>query len=220
MTRYADFTRLKLYGVVTVLLTVLIVPVTASFVFQNVAVNPSPPLEAGQQVSGNSQLVIIPQGGSTTFITNNQLELTTQLDTARWDVGVLVNGIPAAQIPMEGNIVYINGYLLSYPVSDDVAVSIKVNGTVPQAAGQSLTIVQADQLNNAGQVVPGSTQAISEPLTTQVSTTIPVLSLTSSPVQQATTIPTKIPGFSMPEVAAGLIIGTLVLIHFRGNRKN
>ncbi len=143
MIRYQTIGRLTGSGAVILLLVVLVIPVTASFVFQGVSVSPEPPLAPGQMVSGSSELVIIPQGGSTTFIGNNQLQLTTQLEGARWNVVVVVDGKPAAQLPVNGNTVFINGFLLSYPVSSDVAVSVNVNGTVPATAGPDLDIVQA-----------------------------------------------------------------------------
>ena len=71
MIRYQTIGRLTGSGAVILLLVVLVIPVTASFVFQGVSVSPEPPLAPGQMVSGSSELVIIPQGGSTTFIGNN-----------------------------------------------------------------------------------------------------------------------------------------------------
>ena len=73
------------------------------------------------------------------------LQPDNALEGARWNVVVVVDGKPAAQLPVNGNTVFINGFLLSYPVSSDVAVSVNVNGTVPGTAGPDLDIVQAVQ---------------------------------------------------------------------------
>jgi hypothetical protein len=196
---------------ISLLLILLTVPVTASFVFQDISVSPDPPLSAGQPVSGTSLLVIIPQGGPGTFVGSNQIVLTTDLDSARWNVVVMVNGKPAAQIPVNGNTVFINGFLLSYPVSNDVAVSIQVNGSVPATAGPDVTIVEAVQLNNAGQAVPGSAQSVSEPLLV-ASTAVPTTTPVTPSIPQTTTGPTKTPGFTAAAGTIALALGGLVLI--------
>jgi hypothetical protein len=201
MIRKAAARCLKYSCPISLLLILLTVPVTASFVFQEVSVSPDPPLSPGQAVSGTSLLVIVPQGGPSTFVGSNQIELTTDLDSARWNVVVMVNGKPAAQIPVNGNTVFINGFLLSYPVSSDVAVSIQINGSVPRTAGPEVTIAEAVQLNNAGQAIPGSAQSVSVPLqvpTPAVTSTIPA----TPPISPTTAYATKTPGFT---AAAGVI---------------
>jgi len=209
MKRYPASGPLTGFLAIVLLSIVLVIPAGASFVFQDVSVIPGPPLSTGQAVSSTSELVIIPQGGSTTFIGNNQLQLTTQLDGARWHVIVVVNGQPAAQLPVNGNTVFINGFLLSYPVSSDVAVSVNVNGTVPAGAGPYLNIVQAVQLNNAGQTVPGSLQVVSEPMAVPATSVPQTNPVTSSPARTAAA-PTKAPGFSQETGAGALIMCCLV----------
>lgn len=220
MIRNASVPGLKLFlVVVTIWLSVIVFPAGASFVFQDVSVTPAPPLVPGHVISSSSQLVIIPQGGSSTFVRTNQLELATQLDAARWNVVVMVNGRPAAQMPVNGNTVFVNGFLLSYPVTSDVAVSIQVNGTVPDLSGPEMTIVDAVQLNNAGQAVPGSLQSVVEPLEARVapspSATMPAQSGTPT-----TRAPTITPGFSTEVGVLSLVICGIVIAGTRNNRKN
>jgi hypothetical protein len=211
MIQKAAASCLKYSCPISLLLVLLTVPVTASFVFQDVSVSPDPPLSPGQAVSGTSILVIVPQGGPSTFVGSNQIVLTTDLDSARWNVVVVVNGKPAAQMPVNGNTVFINGFLLSYPVSSDVAVSIQVNGSVPSTAGPGVTIVEAVQLNNAGQAVPGSAQSVSEPLQVP-STAVPTTTPVTPSIPQTTTGPTKTPGFTATAGAISLGLCGLFLI--------
>jgi hypothetical protein len=211
MIRNTTIPYLKFTGSISLLLILLTVPVTASFVFQDVSVSPAPPLIPGQVVSGNSQLVIIPQGGSSTFIGSNQLELTTDLDAALWNIVVVVNGKPAAQMQVNGNTVFINGFLLSYPVSSDVAVSIQVNGSVPRTAGPDVTIVEAIQLNNAGHAVPGSAQSVSEPVQVQ-GPAVPATTPDMPPVPLTTATPTKTSGFTAMAGAVSLVLCSIFLM--------
>ena len=64
---------------------------------------------------------------------------------------VLVDGNQAAVIPKEGNFVFINGFLLSYPTNRDVAVSVQVNGTVPELQdGTPFRVMQAEGAEQPG----------------------------------------------------------------------
>jgi len=218
MIRYTVVDRLKCTMIFSLLLISLVLPVSASFVFQDVSITPDPPFEPGHLVTSSSQLVIVPQGGSTTFIGSNQLQLTTQLEAARWNVEVMVNGKPAAQIPVNGNMVFINGFLLSYPVSSDVVVSVHVNGTVPGTAGPNLNVVEAVQLNNAGQVVPGSLQLISGPLMVGVPS-VPKAPVATPIPEQTSAIPTRTPGFPAAACVASLIICCIVFRISQCSRK-
>ena len=219
MIRNASLPWLTLsFIAVSLWLCVIVSPAGASFVFQDVSITPAPPLAPGHTVSGNADLVIVPQGGSSTFVRTNQLELTTQLEAARWNVVVMVNGLPAAQMPVNGNTVFVNGFLLSYPVSSDVAVSIQVNGTVPETAGAGVTVIGAVQLNNAGQAVPGSAQSVVEPLQVPA-TPIPSATLPTQATPQPTPTPTKSPGFSAGACFVALAMCGLFLMAARNVRK-
>jgi hypothetical protein len=202
---------IRIFGIIVLVLLLGILPVSASFVFQNVVLNPSAtPLYPGQKQSASARLVIIPQGGTTTFIESNQLQLSTQLNEAQWNVQVMVNGVPAAKIPANGNTVFINGFLLSYPLTSDVTVSVEVNGMVPNSGGPGITLIEAVQLNNAGQVVPGSTQTITGSFTATGTTSLPV---TTSPVttEKPSAAPTTTPGFTLFAGIAGFSTSLFLL---------
>jgi len=193
-------------GAVLLVIFALVVPVSATFVIQQSELNPSKtPLQPKEQQSVTAIIAIIPQG-ATTFIIGNQLQLTTGLSAPQWDVQVMVNGIPAAVIPAKGNTAFINGFLLSYPNSDDVTVSASVTGIVPSGVS-SVDLLQVVQQNNAGQTVPGSLQTISAPVAVPAT---PVPPPTQSPSSTpapgvATPAPTKAPGTSPVILIGGLI---------------
>ncbi len=190
----------------------LIMPVSATFQVQQSLLNPSAILlKPGTQQSVTAIIAIIPQG-ATTFIEGNQLQLTTDLAAPRWDVQVMVNGIPAAVIPVRGNTAFINGFLLSYPNNEDVSVSASVTGNVPDGV-PAVNLLQVLQLNNAGQVIPGAVQTITEPVAmspTPVLTTHPV---SVSPTATITTpVPTRASGLIPTILIAGLVIGVLAAL--------
>jgi hypothetical protein len=200
---------LVLYSSVILVILALAMPVSATFQIQQSELNPSgTPLQPGSQQSVTAIIAIIPQG-TTTFIVGNQLLLTTGLSVPQWDIQVMVNGIPAAVIPAKGNTAFINGFLLSYPTSDDVSVSASVTGIVPSGVS-SVNLLQVSQLNNAGQTVTGAVQTISEPVAvpaTQVMTTSPPPS--SPGTTMATPGPTKSSGLSPVIFIGGLLVVAL-----------
>lgn len=198
-----------LYGSVILVILALVMPASATFQIQQSELNPSGiPLQPGSQQSVTAIIAIIPQG-TTTFIVGNQLQLTTGLSVPQWDVQVMVNGIPAAVIPAKGNTAFINGFLLSYPTSDDVSVSASVTGIVPSGVS-SINLLEVSQLNNAGQTVPGAVQTISEPVAVPATSITTALPAPSSPgTTMATPAPTKSSGLSLVVFIGGLLVVAL-----------
>ncbi|MCX6698907.1 MAG: hypothetical protein NTV68_03090 [Methanomicrobiales archaeon] len=197
-----------LCGAVLLVIFALIMPVSATFQIQQSAINPSQiPLQQGAKQSVNAVIAIIPQG-ATTFIPDYQLQLTTDLVASQWDVQVMVNGRPAAVIPVTGSTAFINGFLLSYPNNNDVAVNVAVTGIVPPGVS-GVNLLQVIEQNNAGQTVPGSVQTISEPVAIPAT---PVMTAPPAPVMTtATPPPTKAPGLSPVILIGGLVIGALAV---------
>ncbi len=198
-----------LCGAVILVIFALVMPVSATFQIQQSELNPSKtPLQPGEQQSVTAIIAIIPQG-ATTFIEGNQLQLTTGLADPQWDVQVMVNGIPAAVIPAKGNTAFINGFLLSYPNSNDVSVSASVTGRVP--AGMSVVLLlQVIQQNNAGQTVPGSVQTISEPVAVPGTPVPAAPPAPASPVaSHSIPAPTQSSGLGALILIGGLLAGTL-----------
>ncbi|MEI7434030.1 MAG: hypothetical protein WCJ93_07250 [Methanomicrobiales archaeon] len=198
-----------LCSIVMLVMFALVLPVSATFQIQQSELNPSrTPLQPGSQQSVTAIIAIIPQG-STTFIIGNQLQLTTGLAVPQWDVQVMVNGIPAAVIPAKGNTAFINGFLLSYPTSDDVSVSASVTGIVPSSV-PSVNLLQVSQQNNAGQTVPGAVQTISEPVAVPATPVMTAPPAASSPVTtMATPAPTKSSGLSPVTLIGVLLVAAL-----------
>jgi hypothetical protein len=143
------------------ILTMLISPGSALTSLQNVQVIPpdaSIPVASALNASGTLQ--IIPQG-PTTYIEGYTLVLSTDLENARWNIVVLVDGNQAAVMPKQGSFVFINGFLLSYPTNQDVAVSFQIEGMVPPLPDATpFRVIQAEELNNQGQVVGDSEQVV------------------------------------------------------------
>ena len=177
----------------------IISPVAATLALSDVAFTPNPPMVPAQPQQVSAKIWVIPSG-ATTFASGHEIQLQTTLTNAQWNIQVIVDGIPAAHQTAQGNAAFINGALLAYSTDRDVSIVVNVAGTVPANAGSSLMVMQIQELDNNGSVVPGSVITIIQPTTVSTATpvipTIPVVTpiKTTLPL---TPSPTRAPGFSL-----------------------
>lgn len=166
-------------------------------------------LTPGSTVQSSATIMIIPSG-STTFSEGHTLQLTTGLMAATWKVQVYVDSVPAATIPQTGNVVYVNGYLLSYPTSKDVSVVASVSGTVPEASTATvITLIQATELDNSGQPVPGSQVTVQRQIVPLVGPGVATPSTTTG-TKGTPASKTPAPGFL--EGCAGVCAGAAIML--------
>jgi len=197
------------------LLLLLILPAAASPILASESFTPNPPLEAG----GQQQVVAtfaIPSG--TTFPKDHELQLQTQLENARWNIQVIVDGHNAAQQTASGSAAFINGMVLSYSVNHDVRFTVTINGNVPASSTGSVTVLDLVEIDNSNTIVPGSEIVISQPVAG--STAAPVVSTVPTMTPQLVTtspVVTRSPGFS---AAIGILSCCLVsLVGLAGMRR-
>ena len=193
------------------LLTVL--PAAASPTLVSQSLNPNPPLVPGgqQQVMAG---FAIPSG--TTFPRNHNLQMQTDLVDARWNIQVILDGNNAAQQSDSGSAAFINGALLSYSVNHDVQFTVTIDGTVPSSVSGTVTLMQMVEIDNTGNIVPGSEIVISQPVSgttvspagTSVPTRTPPLVTPSPPV-------TKSAGFATAIAIAGSCLAGLAWMRRR-----
>ncbi|MDD1687529.1 hypothetical protein [Methanoregula sp.] len=185
--------RFLLCGCLLLLLVVL--PASASPMLVSQSFTPNPPLVPG----GQEQVVAtfaIPSG--TSFPKTHNLQMQTSLENARWNIQVILDGNNAAQQTASGSAAFINGEILSYSINRDVSFTVTIAGTVPASATGTVTVLDLVEIDNTGNVVPGSEILISQPVAgatvAPVQTTVPTLTL--PPVTTAPPV-TKSPGFSV-----------------------
>ncbi|WP_292416875.1 hypothetical protein, partial [Methanoregula sp.] len=170
------------------LLLIVVVPAAASPLLASESFTPNPPLSPG----GPQEVVAtftIPSG--TTFPRDHEIQMTTQLENAKWNIQVVVDGHNSAQQTASGTAAFINGMVLSYSVNHDVRFTVTVSGTVPSAATGSVTVIDLVEIDNTGNIIPGSEILVSQPLawssTTPALTTPPPLTPPPAPAPPAAT---------------------------------
>ncbi len=131
----------------------------AALVITNVSFSPVPPLMGGDEQHAVTTIAIIP-AGATTFSRTHMLQMQTSLAHARWNIQVIIDGVPAAQQSASGTGAFVNGYLLSYPTTSDVSLTVALDGTVPSGTDPNVTILQVTELDTSNQPVPGSSLTV------------------------------------------------------------
>ena len=206
--------RITVLTLTIALSLLLVTPVAATYSLTSVSYLPNPPLVIGGQQQVTATYYIGPSG-STTFIKGHELQMQTDLVNARWNIQVLQNGRNAAQQSASGSAAFVNGALLSYSTNNDVSLSVTINGVVPQTQSDQVMLLQVEEIDNSGNIVPGSVITLSQPvaghLVIPVQTAFPTLTPTSVPPS-----PTKSAG--VPATAGILAISFVFLIMARRGR--
>jgi hypothetical protein len=188
--------RIVFLSCALIALMLLALPASAMYALTDVSYLPNPPLVIGGQQHVTAMYYIGPSG-STTFIKGHELQMQTELLNARWDIQVIQNGRNAAQQSASGSTAFVNGEILSYPNNNDISLSVTIDGVVPQVQAGQVMVLQVEELDNAGNVVPGSVITLSQPVAGQVPSGNPTLlpSLTP-PIVTSSPSSTKASGFS------------------------
>ncbi|WP_292371169.1 hypothetical protein [Methanoregula sp. UBA64] len=194
---------------------VICTPAAATLVLTDQSLVPVPPLALGSGEQARVTFAVLPSG-DTTFIGTHTLQMQTGLSGARWDIQVIANGRAAAQQSASGTSAFVNGYLLSYPVTSDVSLTVALNGTVPSGAAPEVTILQVTELDTAGQPVPGSSILISAPVVSP--SAVPAVSRqeTQSSLPASQPSPTKA---GSSAVCLGAVAAVLALFGYARVRK-
>jgi hypothetical protein len=182
-------------GTVTILFLAAVMlligsPVVAALVITNVSFSHVPPLTGGDEQHAVMAIAVIP-AGATTFSRTHTLQMQTSLANARWSIQIMVDGIPSAQQPASGTSAFVNGYLLFYPTTSDVSLTVALDGTVPSGTNPNVTILKVTELDTSSQPVPGSSLMVIAPLITPLHGAVATLQGTVAVPAAAIPAPTR-----------------------------
>lgn len=176
---------------------------SASLVLSSVSFSPEGPFVQGGHQQVTAVYTIIP-AGEDTFARGHGLQLQTNLTGARWILQVVIDGRNAARQEASGNVAFINGEILSYPIERDVSITVIVDGGVPADATGSVKVLAIEELNNTGDTIPGSVLTLNQPVAGRPPT-VPTLPPTAVTILPSTTSsPKATPGFTLPVAVCAL----------------
>jgi hypothetical protein len=180
-------------------------PSDATLVLTGTVFSPVTPIITGSQQYAVSSAMILPSG-ATTFSRNHMLQMQTGLENAKWNIQIIVNGIPGLQQSAFGSSAFVNGYLLSYPTTNDVSITIAVNGTVPEDSSMNVTILKVTELDNAASPVLGSTFTVVAPITSSISGTNSTSRIAITTKPASTPLPTPSSGLLPVTAPVALLV--------------
>jgi hypothetical protein len=164
---------------------------SAEVVVQGLRVDPAGTIPPDGQVQVSLDLVVIPSGGGT-FQPGHTLVFSTDLRDPHWVIVIILDGVQNDRSEWYNDVVFLNGYLLTYPTTRDVALMVDLTGKAP-AGPSNITLAGIVELNNEGRTVPGSeinipgNVALHEtPLPVTANITSPTIPTTPPPVQTTT----------------------------------
>ena len=203
--------RITLFTLTITLVLLQVIPAAGIVALTNVSYNPTLPLVICRQQHVTATYYVAPSG-STTFIRGHQLQMQTGLANAQWNIQVLLNGRNAAQQSASGSVAFVNGEIMSYPTNNDVYLEVTIDGDVLQTHNDQTMVLQLEEIDNSGNVVPGSVLTISQPVAGQPATTLK----TAHPSPAPTIIspsPTKSAG--LPVTTGVFAISLIFLLLFK-----
>ncbi|MFA5332745.1 MAG: hypothetical protein WC342_10240 [Methanoregula sp.] len=218
MSRSAFPPYLRIFAVLVfagILLVLAVTPVAAQVMVTSESFTPPAPLTPGSADTAVVTLSVIPSG-ATTFPRTHSLQMQTSLVDTEWNIQVYVNGIAAAHQAGTGSAEFINGYLLSYPTTSDVSITVTLSGNIPTGTATDVTILQITEIDTSGGPSPYGSSTVTAPLISSVATVAaPVDTPQKPPVTETT--PTRAGsdfGFAAI-VLSGLVLAAFGYSRFR-----
>ncbi len=117
---------------IAVFLIVCIQAVNA-FSVSSISVDPSGSLTPGTPVIVTFK-VDLSGAGDETFTSGNELQMSTDLDAAKWTYSLVLDGIDQPQPSNSGRVLTVSGWVLSYPSSMEESLKVTLEGTTPSVS--------------------------------------------------------------------------------------
>jgi hypothetical protein len=138
------------WSVIAVSLLFCIQAVSA-FVVSSITVDPS-----GAMVSDTPVIVSfkieLTGAGDETFTSGNELQMSTDLDKARWTYALVLDGVETPQPENTGRVLSVSGWILAYPAEKEESLKVTLEGVTPKISKTSeknmIRITEYDSHNN------------------------------------------------------------------------
>ena len=136
--------------IIIVISLIICTHTVSAFGVSSITVDPSGSITPGTPVIVTFTVTMIPSG-SETFPSANDLQMSTDLETAKWSDSLVLDGVETAQPAESGRVLDVSGWILSYPSSVDESLKVTLQGvapTVTQTTNKSMIKIQEVDPNN------------------------------------------------------------------------
>jgi hypothetical protein len=137
--------------IVSAVVLIFCIHAVSAFGVSSITVDPSGSLTPGTPVIVTFRVDFSPSGEET-FPSANELQLSTDLDKAKWSYSLVLDGVDAVQPSNSGRVLSVSGWVLSYPAAVEEAMKVTLEGTAPTVAQTTnktmIKIAEYDSHNN------------------------------------------------------------------------
>ncbi len=128
----------------------------AAFQVSSITIDPSGSLTPGTPVIVTYR-VDLTASGDETFPSTDELQMSTDLNTPKWDYTLVLDGVETPQPSNTGRVLSVSGWILSYPSSVEESIKVTLQGTAPSVeTTTNKTIIRIQEFDSHNNLV-GST---------------------------------------------------------------
>lgn len=140
---------------IAVILILCMQAVTA-FAVSSISVEPSGSLTPGTPVIVSFN-VDLSGAGAETFTSGNELQMSTDLDSSKWNYALVLDGVVAEQPSNSGRVLSISGWVLAYPSSMEESLRVTLEGITP-AVGTTTnkTLIKIQEIDSHNNILTSS----------------------------------------------------------------
>jgi len=128
----------------------------AAFAVSSITVDPSGSLVPSTPVIITYK-VDFTGSGDETFPSGDEIQMSTDLDAAKWTYTLVLDGVETPQPDTSGRVVSVSGWVLSYPASKEESLKVTVQGNAPsitQTANK--TLIKLCEFDSHGNLMASS----------------------------------------------------------------
>lgn len=151
-----------------------IIPCVAAFTVSTVDVNPPGNLAAGTPVTVTVMIDFPSGGGTETFPTGDELQVSTNLEGQSWEPVLNLDGVETNLQQNAGDSLTISGWYLSYSPGQKERLRVTLTGTIPANPSPRQDLVNIQEVDSGKNVVTTARVAMPEsPIMAPSTTSIP-----------------------------------------------
>lgn len=130
---------------------VFCIQAVSAFAVSSIIIDPQGSLTGGTQVLVTYK-VEFTGSGDETFPSGDELQMSTDLEKAKWTYSLVLDGVDAPQPSSSGRVLSVSGWVLSYPSSMEESLKVTLEGTTPSVSQTTnktlIKVCEYDSHNN------------------------------------------------------------------------
>jgi hypothetical protein len=125
----------------------------SAFAVSSITVDPSGSLTSNTPVIVSFRVEFSPSGDET-FPSANELQMSTDLDKAKWTYSLVLDGVDAVQPANSGRMLSVSGWVLSYPAAVEEVLKVTLEGTAPAVSTTTnKTMIKVQEVDSHNNVI-------------------------------------------------------------------